>query len=355
MKKSSKRTIIIAAVILALVALVVIKIMTDGETGPARATASGQQTVRADAIVIRPERLEHKILSTGTALADEEVELRAETGGRITAINFREGTRVGKGDLLLKINDSELQARLKKIELDIELAKEIEYRQRKLLEKEGISKEAYEKSLNTVNTLKAEKDLVLAQIDKTEIRAPFDGTIGLRRVSPGEYLSSGAEIARLVRIRPLKIEFSVPQKYSQKVHDGDTIKFRTSKDAQFSKARIYAIEPKIDPQTRMLAMRAIYDNRQGSILPGAYVDLELMLEELESALLVPSEAIVPGISGEYVFVYQNGMAVRRNVVPGIRTPKKVQIVEGLGEGDTLISSAIIQLRENMPVKLESVK
>jgi membrane fusion protein (multidrug efflux system) len=355
MKKSAKQTIIVLGVISVLAALVIIKIFTGGDDKTQNRPGRAGEAVSVDALIIRPEILHHEIKSTGTAMADEEVSLRTETGGRVISINFREGAAVSKGDLLLKINDAELQARLKKVELEIELAEEMEYRQRKLLEKEGVSREEYDKTLSRLNTLKADRDLIAAGIDKTEVRAPFDGIIGLRKVSPGAYISTGTGIARLVRMRPLKIEFSVPQKYSAHVSAGDTVEFQSTKKAERYIAEIYAIEPKIDPETRMLAIRAIFSNRNKELLPGAYVDLNLILDEIEDALMIPTQALVPGISGEFVYLYKNGKAAKQIVKIGIRTPERVQIVEGLAPGDTLISSGIIQLRPGIPVQLATVK
>jgi membrane fusion protein (multidrug efflux system) len=156
-------------------------------------------------------------------------------------------------------------------------------------------------------------------------------------------------------MRPLKIEFSVPQKYSAHVSAGDTVEFRSTKKAERYIAEIYAIEPKIDPETRMLAIRAIFSNRNKELLPGAYVDLNLILDEIEDALMIPTQALVPGISGEFVYLYKNGKAAKQIVKIGIRTPERVQIVEGLAPGDTLISSGIIQLRPGIPVQLATVK
>jgi membrane fusion protein, multidrug efflux system len=180
--------------------------------------ASAQQTKQSAAltvngVVIRPQPLDNIVRSSGTVLASESVDLITEAAGRIESITFKEGTHVGKNDLLVKINDDDLQAQLKKTELQIQLASEQEKRQKQLFEINGISKEQYDIALNQVNTLKADRENLVASIRKREIRAPFNGIIGLRYISEGGYVSQTTRIASIQKINPLKVDFSIPEKY----------------------------------------------------------------------------------------------------------------------------------------------
>ena len=185
-----------------------------------------KQTLVVSGIVMQYEPFDNSIFSTGTIISNEEVELKSEISGKITKINFKEGSRVRKGDLLIKINDSELQAQLKKNVSRLKLAETREFRQKKLLEQEGISQENYDIAVNEVETIKAEIELIKAQIEKTEITAPFDGVIGLRYISDGAYVTPTTNIATIQNNNPIKIDFSIPQKYFSQVTPGRIIYFK---------------------------------------------------------------------------------------------------------------------------------
>jgi len=307
------------------------------------------------AFIARPQKLENKILVTGTVLANEEIELRSEISGRIKKIFFKEGTQVKKGDMLVKIDDSDLQARLLKAQYQKKLAEEKEYRQRLLLEKEAISKQEYDIALTELNTLEAEIQLIKAEIDKTEIRAPFDGVIGLRYVSEGSYISPSVKISTLQNIDTLKVEFAIPEKYMRLVDVGDKINFKVQGSDKRYSAVIYAVDPKIDPTTRTLQVRAIFPNRNHEILPGSFAEIEVILEEIPNAILIPSEAVIPTAEGSKVFVYNSGKAFERKVETGIRTERFIQIKSGLNPGDTVLTTGLLQVRSGFNVKIAEME
>ena len=232
-----------------------------------------------------------------------------------------------------------------------ELLKDKEYRQKKLFEKEAISQEEYDDALNQLNVSKAEVDLIKAQIDKTEIRAPFNGIVGLKNVSEGSYITPSTVIASLQNINPIKIDFSIPEKYSGSVRVGDQINFKVVGDEENYNAKVYAIEPKIDPVTRTLKIRAIYSNQAGRILPGSFADVKLILDKIDNALLVPTQAIVPELKGQKVYIYRSGKVAQQNVEMGIRTDEYVQITSGLNPNDTLIISGILQIKPGSDVSI----
>ena len=304
-----------------------------------------------DGVVIRPEAIENIVRSSGTILASESVDLITEAAGRIEKITFKEGSHVRKNDLLVKINDDDLQAQLKKTKLQIQLASEQEKRQKQLYEINGISKEQYDIALNLVNTLKADRENLVASIRKREIRSPFDGIIGLRYISEGGYVSQTTRIASVQKINPLKVDFSIPEKYSDDVSVGDVINFSgDDTKLQFS-GKLYAVEPKIDPVTRTLQLRALCDNKNEKIFPGAYVQIELRLKNIPDALMVPSQSIIPVLKGQSILVKRKGVVVSLPVKSGIRTASNVQILSGISAGDTVLTTGLMQARPGMPVNV----
>lgn len=304
--------------------------------------------------IVNEGELVDKIYASGTILANEEVVLKSEISGKIIKIYFKEGSSVNKGDLLLKINDSELQAQLLKANYRKKLAEEKEYRYRAMLGKDAVSKEEYDGILNELNTINADIQLIKAQIDKTEIRAPFNGKIGLKSVSEGSYLSPNVEIANLQDINRVKIDFSIPEKYSGIIKAGSQITFTIQGSNNTFNGSIYAVEPKINPETRTLQVRAISNNFKSEIYPGSFAEIEVALKEYGNAILIPTEAVVPDVQGQKVFLYNKGKAVPVSIETGIRKEGMVQVIKGIQRGDTLITSGIMQIRPGVPVKISEV-
>ena len=303
--------------------------------------------------VIRSEPIFEKINVIGSLLPDEEVDLTFESSGKLVNIYFKEGTMVQKGDLLAKINDLPLQAQLKKLLSQLPLAENRVFRQRTLLEKDAVSQEAYEQVNSDLNQLRADIELVKSQIMQTELRAPFDGYIGLRLVSEGNFVSPTTVIARLTKISPMKINFSVPERYAFQVRKGTLIEFRTDINPVSTEATVYALDATINPDTRTRDVRAIFPNKKGEWMPGAFVSVEILLDEIPNAIAIPSQALIPQLGIDQVFLYKSGKAQPAEVVAGLRTESKVQIIKGLQIGDTLLTSGMLQLRTGMPVTLSN--
>ena len=299
--------------------------------------------------VILPQPLKNEFFTTGSILANEKVELRTEVSGRITGINFEEGSQVRKGDLLLKINDSELQAQLTRAEAQVKLAEQEEFRNRQLLEIKAVSQEAYDISLNQLKSINAERSLLEAQIEKTEIKAPLSGKIGLRYVSPGSYIPSNSLIATIQQVDPIKIEFSVPEKYSLKVKKGMHLTFTVENVDKTFDGVVYAVESGIDPETRTIKVRATSPNPGLILLPGTYARISIILENIPDALTIPSEALITELEGTKVYLCRNKKAVSIPVVTGLRTSTDVQIVTGLTAGDSLITTGLLQISNGSPV------
>lgn len=314
-----------------------------------------QSTLNVNGRIVRPQRLTDGITTVGNLLPDEEVDLSFETSGKIVAINFREGTAVKKGDLLAKVNDQPLLAQLRRYEAQLKLAEDRVYRQSALLEKDAVSQEAYEQARTELATLNADIDIVKSNIALTELRAPFDGVIGLRNVSEGAYASPNVVVAKLAKIQPLKIDLFVPERYANQIKPGTKLSFTVDGQQATFQGAVYATESKIDLATHTFAVRAHYSNAQGRLLPGRFVTVQIRLHDIPDAIAVPTEAIVPEMGVDKVYLCKGGRAHAVEVTTGLRTDAEIQILEGLSVGDTLITSGTLQLREGLPVKLDTVE
>jgi membrane fusion protein (multidrug efflux system) len=314
----------------------------------------GMQKLFTSGYVIVPTKMFELRKSTSSLLPDEEVELAFETSGKVVGLFFEEGTRVKKGDLLAKINDRPLQAQLLKLQAQVKLSEEREFRQRQLLDQDAISRESYDQASTELQSLQADILLIEARIAETELRAPFDGIVGLRMISEGAIASTQTKIVRLVKIKPLKIEFSIPERYAGEVTPGFPIKFAIDGIEKEFDAVVYAIDPKVDIDTRTIVVRALYPNRNEELKPGRYASVTTVLSQIDNTIAIPTEALIPEMSGEKVFIYKNGKAEEVKVLTGLRTESHIQIKEGLHFGDTLLTSAMLQLRQNLPVQLDTL-
>lgn len=329
---------------------------SDAETQQASAGgAKAGDALQVSVVVAAPQRLENSIAVTGSVLANESVELSPELAGKITRINFEEGQFVKKGQPLVYLNDDELRAQLERLNYTRKLFEQSENRQRQLLEREAISQEEYDISLNELNTNLSDLKVVEAQLEKSVIRAPFSGIIGLRQVSEGAYVSPADPIATLVNIDPIKIEFSVPERYANEVNVGDNVIFARSEGAEKEReAKVYAVEPRINTETRTLSMRALTGNDTRSLLPGMFVRIKLVLDVNESTLMVPAQSLIPEMDGYKVFVVENGKAVEKRVSTGARTERQVEVTDGLNQGDSVLITGILQVKNGAPVQVTQV-
>ena len=303
-------------------------------------------------IVVEPQMLAEVVTSTGTLLAAEGVDLQAEVSGKIASINFVEGARVRSGDLLVKLNDADLLARRTAAEHELALAELRERRAADLLGRGFVIRDDYDSALRTVHVRRAEIAIIEAEIAKTEIRAPFDGFAGLRYVSAGAFVNASTRIATVQRIDMLKIDFAIPERYADKIEVGNPIAFTVAGRAQSFAGEVYAYDPRIDPETRTLLLRARCPNPGETLLPGAFANVHLELSAMPDAILVPAEALVPDFEAAYVFVAAGGAVERRRVVTGTRTARDVQILQGLARGDVVVTSGLQQLRDGAQVSVD---
>lgn len=307
------------------------------------------------AFIVKTEKLENSIYASGTVLANEEVELKPEIAGKIVQLNIKEDAPVSKGQLLVKINDAEYQAQLKKLKVECDLAETELTRAKELLKINGISQQDADVSENKVKSLKADMDYQQSLIAKTEIRAPFDGWVGLKNVSEGAYVTTTTVIANIQQINPLKLDFSVSERYFDQVKKGDKVVFTIDGIRKNLNGEVFAIEPKIDLATRTLKIRAICPNNQGTIFPGAFAHVQLALGDIDNAMMIPTEAIIPDMQGKKIFRLKDGKADYARVETGLRTEAKIQVTDGLSVGDTIVTTGIMQLKPGMAVKITDLK
>jgi membrane fusion protein, multidrug efflux system len=347
-----KRWMLVLAVVVVLAGLAMPKVwphlMPAREKTPAAREKSGE-VLKVAVHEVQPQPFVETLSATGTLRAEEGVELQAETSGKVVRINFQEGAAVRRGALLVKLNDADLRASLDRYVYGRQLAEARERRYAALLAQKVVTQQDYDATLGELNVQKANVDLYAAQIEKTEIRAPFDGVVGLRYVSLGAYVNAATRIATLQRLEQLKIDFAIPEKYSGRVRAGAPIQFTVAGGLRHYSGRIFAIDPRIDTGTRTLLLRAVCDNPDGSLLPGAFANVTLPLEEIRDALLVPAEAVMPGLEEKNVYVMAGGVAQRRAVETGARTASSVHVLSGLSQGDKVITSGLQTLRQGQKV------
>ncbi len=306
-------------------------------------------------IVVSPEDFANTLSLSGSIEANEQIEVRSEVSGIAEKIFFTEGAKVAKGQVLVKINDIELRAQSGQARTSQTLAAENERRAKLLLQKEAISQEEYDIASADFKTAQAQTQLVNAQIGKTSIRAPFSGTIGLRNISPGTYVTPETLITSLVNSSKIKITFSIPEKYAAQMKVNSSITFTVAGSTEVFHAKIYALEPSVEVTTRTLRVRAIAENAQGKLLPGTFANVTLPLDKVEGAFVIPTEAIVPVQGGKKVFVAKNGQAQDVMVETGTRTDKNIVVLSGLKAGDTVLTTGVLTLKKDTPVKVSVTK
>ncbi len=353
MKKQTKVILIVGIILLIAAAFLYPRWSgnkTDAPAGAGPGAGAGNQSLPVNVIKIQKETLQNQLQVSGTILPNESVNLRSEISGLVTRINFKEGQYVAKGAPLLYLDDDELQAQYQRLQYTQKLFETQENRQKQLLAREAISQEEYDIVLNQYNTALTDIKLIEAQLRKTIIRAPFNGILGLRQVSEGSVIGTNDVIVNVVNIDPIKIEFSIPERYATQVKIGSSVYFTSGTADQETDGIVYAYEPQIDQATRTLKLRAQSPNKEGKFLPGMFVKIRFVLGSIEDALMVPAESVIPELEGYKVFVVgADGNAEERKIEIGTRTESHVQVISGLNEGDVVLTTGVMQVRQGMPL------
>lgn len=356
MKRSIKRSLQIAIPI-ALAAWIIIPRLEGGTQNPEKESrgGSGKGTLPVSGIIARHTVTANGIPTNGTLLANEEVDLVAEIVGKVRQIYFQEGSRVKKGQLLLKVDDADLQAQLDRAEFQKKLLSEKLERQRILLKRESISREAFDQLQTDYNMLEADIALLKVKISRTEIRAPFDGVMGFRYVSEGSYVQPSTPITRIVDNSVLKYEFAIPEKYASQDLKEKEVYFRITGSDKMYTAHVYAVDPLIDVSTRMILLRARFKNASHELMPGMFAKGNLVFGGKTQFIAVPTEAVVPEMDGKRMWVVKEGKAVSMPVETESRDERNVEVTSGIQVGDTILTGGLMQLREGMTVTVNLKK
>lgn len=322
------------------------------ETMSAKQRTSG---LRVEGYIVKPSVLEQSITVSGTLKPFEETVLMSDISGRVISINLPEGKKVKQGTLLIKLFDSDLQAQLQKAQASLQIAEQTLKRQAELIKVSGVSQSEYDQAQLQTNSIRADIEVIKAQIRKTEVRAPFDGTIGLRNVSVGAQVTPNTPLVTIRDISQLKLDLSVPEKYSAQINPGTKLKFTLqSSDRKFD-AIVLATEEGIESTTRNLKVRAVVKKSSAELTPGSFATVDIQLKENPNALMVPSQSVIPQARDKSVIISKGGKAKFARVVTGIRSASKVEIIKGLQVGDTIVTTGIMYLKPGALLKFSKVK
>lgn len=323
--------------------------------GPPGAGPGGKPPAqRVTGFVANAQNLPMSLESSGTLLAWNEVVLMPEIGGKITQLNIKEGSEVAQGQLLVKLFDEDLKAQAKKQDLQATIANRNLARLKDLLKINGVSQQEYDNAENSLNNIASDLNLIKANLKKTEIFAPFSGTIGLTNASPGAYVSPGNSITSLQQTNVLKIEFSIPERYSTQLQMGDPVQFTIEGRADTFSATVYAFEPKIDLNTRTLKVRARFENVGRRLLPGSFAKVQVRLREVKNAILIPTQSVILETRGKKAIVYRGGKAQFVSIETGTRNQDNVQILKGISAGDTVVTTGLMFVKPNAEIVITKV-
>ena len=352
MKKKS--TLWIAIVMVALVAFFLKLAFTKSDDKDKRGD-KGKVEKKVDAIIVKPSLLINEISVSGSLLAFEEVELKNEVAGRVVKINLPEGKFVKKGTLLVKLFDDDLQSSLHKLTTQLAIQQKIYNRQSELLKVNGISQNDYDQTGLLLNSLKADIEVEKTLIRKTEVLAPFDGVIGLRNISIGAIVTPSTLLSTIRTANKIKLDFSVPEKYSSVISTGMKVKFKMSNNDKTYDATVIATEQGINVGTRSMKVRALVNSSARELVSGAFANVTLRLSENHNALMIPTQTIIPEEENKSVIVARNGKAHFITVQTGIRKASDIEITDGLQPGDTVITSGLLFLKEGGKLQYATIK
>ncbi len=317
-------------------------------------TPSRPTVMRVDAYIVKAEPFGENIEVPGTIVANDATEVHPEVSGRIIRLNVAEGRYVGRGTLLAKLYDGDLVAQLNKLKIQLSIAQKTEERQAQLLKIQGISQQDYDLSLLQVNNLNADIEIIRTSIAKTEIRAPFSGKLGLKNISPGAFVTPASVIAVINTTDQLKLDFTVPEKYSGSIKNGQLVTFSSEGSDKKFNAKVVATESSVAENTRSLTIRAQVLGKDPALIPGSFAKVELKFAPDPNAILIPTQAVVPQARGKKVILYNAGVAKFVDITTGIRDSARVQVTEGLKAGDTIIVTGLLSVRPEGKISIGKI-
>ncbi len=312
------------------------------------------QAITVDGYIVKPQLFQENIEVPGNIVANEVAEIHPEVSGRIVQLNVAEGRYVGKGTVLAKLYDGDLRAQLNKLQIQLALAQKTEERQSQLLKIQGISQQDYDISLLQVNSLKADIGILQTSISRTVVRAPFSGKLGLKNISPGAYVSPASIIAIINQTDILKLDFTIPEKYIDQIKIGQLVTFTYEGSNKELGAKIIATASNITENTRSLTVRATVIGKNYGLLPGTFAKVNLSFDPDPNALLVPSQAVLPQARGKKIILYKAGTAIFADITTGVRDSSRVQILDGLVAGDTIVVTGLLSVRPEAKIQIRKI-
>jgi membrane fusion protein, multidrug efflux system len=309
---------------------------------------------KVDGYIVATRTISESIDVPGSIVAAETTNIHPEISGRITSLQVREGVVVPKGSVIAKIYDGDLQAQKRKLEVQLQIARQTEERYQQLEKIGGISKQDYELTLLQVNNLRADLNIINTEIARTVIRAPFTGKLGFKGVSTGAFVTPSSIITSIQKTNDLRLDFTVPEKYSGLMKKGQYVNFSVEGNNRVYTATVLATESGIQENTRSLSIRAQVKGDEAGLLPGAFARVKINFEPDPNALMVPTQAIIPQARGKRVYVYKDGEAASVNVETGVRDSANIQVISGLQKGDTVIVTGLLGLKPNAKVNIRQI-
>ena len=316
---------------------------------------AGAKTLRVSGYIAREDSTSGVYSTDGELVAANQVDVAAETAGKVVKLYAKDGQSVSQGFLLAKLDDAELQANLKSAKASLDLAQKKAARIKTLFEKDGATAEELEAAESAVQSAEASRDLILAQLKKTEIRAPFVGVLGVVDISEGAWITAGSKIATLTDKRKLKVDFDLPQRYAYSVKNGDKVELTDSERGESFVAKIAFMDATLSNSSRTRKVRAIVDNANKKLLAGTYVRVRLNFGNgTVAGFPIPSEAVTLDANGAFIFIVKEGKALEVRVKTGLRTPITVNILSGLSAGDTVVVSGLMNVRNGMSLEIKDI-
>ncbi|HUS01336.1 MAG TPA: efflux RND transporter periplasmic adaptor subunit [Chitinophagaceae bacterium] len=309
---------------------------------------------RVDVIIAIPQKITQGIEVPGTLIASETTEIHPEVSGRLTMLNVREGAYVGRGSVIAKLYDADLQAQLRKLQAQLNIANQTANRLSQLLKIQGISRQDYDMAVLNANNIRADIDIIRTNIARTVIRAPFSGKLGLKEISVGAYVTPSTIITVIRKTSDLRLDFTVPEKYISEAKPGRMVFFTVAGSDVRHAAKIMATESGITENSRSLNIRSTVIGNDPILVPGAFANVIVDFAPDYTAIMVPSQAIIPQARGKKLVLYKDSVATFVDVTTGVRDSSNVQILSGINAGDTIVTTGLMSVKPKAKLVIKSI-
>ncbi len=313
-----------------------------------------QPPQKIDVIIATPQKITQSIEVPGTLIASETTEIHPEVSGRLTMLNVREGAYVGKGSVLAKLYDADLQAQLNKLQAQLKIANQTASRLSQLLNIQGISRQDYDMAVLNSNNIRADIQIIRTNIARTVVRAPFSGKLGLKEISVGAYVTPQTIITVIRKTSDLRLDFTIPEKYISEAKTGTMVFFKVAGSEVRNAAKIMATESGITENSRSLNIRSRVIGNDPLLIPGAFANVMLDFAPNYTALMVPTQAIIPQARGKKLVVYKNGKANFTEVTTGVRDSSNIQILSGINAGDTIVTTGLMSVKPDAKLVIKNI-